>query len=209
MNAEAMTWLNRPKQFSVNDGELTIVTEPETDFWQRSYYGFQNENAPALLATIDENFTLSVRVRFEYKMRFDQAGIVIYLNKDNWFKASIEYENSDLSRLGSVVTNFGYSDWASNDIASVNEVWFRLSRRGPDFLIESSLDGRNYQQMRVFHLHLLGETKREMGWVDPPPPASLPISVGYYACSPQDSSFVARFDDIKLGLCSWPANGST
>ncbi len=46
MNAEAMTWLNKPKQFLVESGELTIVTEPETDFWQRSYYGFQNENAP-------------------------------------------------------------------------------------------------------------------------------------------------------------------
>jgi len=205
MNAEAMTWLNKPKQFLVESGELTIVTEPETDFWQRSYYGFQNENAPALLDTIDENFTLSVRVRCDYKARLDQAGIVIYLNKDNWFKASVEYENPHLARLSSVVTNFGYSDWASTDIPSISEVWFRLSRRGPDFLIESSADGKHYNQMRVFHLHLLGETTREMGRVDPPPPASLPVSVGYYACSPLDSSFEARFDEVQLGLCSWTA----
>lgn len=205
MNAEAMTWLNKPKHFSVEDGALTIVTEPETDFWQRSYCGRQNENAPALLATIDENFTLSVRVRFDHKARFDQAGIVIYLNKDNWFKASLEYENSYLSRLSSVVTNFGYSDRATTDIASINEVWFRLSRRGPDFMVESSLDGKHYQQMRVFHLHMLGETTREMGRVNPPPPASLPVSVGYYACSPLESSFEARFDEVQLGLCSWAA----
>ncbi|MGR5145996.1 DUF1349 domain-containing protein [Photobacterium alginatilyticum] len=205
MNAEAMTWLNQPKQFLVDGGELTIVTEPETDFWQRSYYGFQNENAPALLASIDENFTLSVRVRFDYKARQDQAGIVIYLNKDNWFKASIEHENPHLARLSSVVTNFGYSDWSGTDIASTTEVWFRLSRRGPDFLIESSFDGEHYSQMRVFHVHLLGETTQEMGQVDPPPPASLPVSVGYYACSPLDSSFEARFDEVQLGLCSWTA----
>lgn len=64
----------------------------------------------------------------------------MYLNSDNWLKASVEYENDKTQRLGSVVTNNGYSDWASNDIdARYKEMWFRLSRRCDDFCIENSL----------------------------------------------------------------------
>ena len=50
------------------------------------------------------------------KNRFDQCGIVMYLDSENWLKASIEYENQSFQHLGSVVTNNGYSDWATTEI---------------------------------------------------------------------------------------------
>ena len=34
---------------------VEIVTEPHTDLWQRTYYGFRNDNAPVLQMTTDEN----------------------------------------------------------------------------------------------------------------------------------------------------------
>ena len=53
---------------------------------------------------------------------------VVYLDSENWMKASIEYENEQYQRLGSVVTNHGYSDWATTDIdALVKSMWYRLS----------------------------------------------------------------------------------
>lgn len=55
------------------------------------------------------------------------------MDSNNWFKASIEFEDKNLSRLGSVVTNNGYSDWATTDISTKTEVWSRLSHRGPGF----------------------------------------------------------------------------
>ena len=36
----------------------------------------------------------------------------MYLDSDNWLKASMEFENDQIQRLGSVVTNNGYSDWS-------------------------------------------------------------------------------------------------
>ena len=128
------------------------------------------------------------------------------MDSANWFKSSIEYENDGFSRLGSVVTNFGYSDWATSDIPLPNKTWYRLSRRGPDFLIEYSFDGRGYKQMRIFHLSILGETTEEMGKVDPPLPAENTIQFGVYACSPTNSSFSARFTDFKLEPCTWLAH---
>ncbi|MDY6977762.1 MAG: DUF1349 domain-containing protein [Pseudomonadota bacterium] len=199
-------WLFEPKVSEVAKDSVSITTEPETDFWQRSYYGFRNDNAPALQIESSDNFTFTTKVSFDYQAQFDQCGLIIYLDSENWFKASIEYENSEFSRLGSVVTNLGYSDWATSDIPLPNEIWYRLSRRGPDFLIESSFDGVIFKQMRIFHLHKLGETTAKMGKSNPPMPASSVVSFGVYACSPLDSSFTARFTDMSLEPCSWLAH---
>lgn len=183
------TWIYEPKEYSLSDEKLIIKTEPKTDFWQRTYYGFQNDNAPALLIpTSEKYFSFNVKTQFNSKHRFDQCGVIIYQDSDNWFKASIEYENENYQRLGSVVTNHGYSDWATADIpAQQKEMYYRLSRRGSDYCIENSYDGVHYKQMRIFHLF---EGQGE-------------IRIGVYACSPEDSSFEATFTDIKLTECKW------
>ena len=199
------SWLNKPIQCHVTETSVVIYTEPKTDFWQRTYYGFRNDNAPAFLFETGENFTLSAKAKFEYEKQFDQCGLIIYLDSENWFKSSIEYENELFSRLGSVVTNSGYSDWATSDIVLPSEMWYRLSRRGPDFLIEYSQDGNSYKQMRIFHLKALGETTKEMGSVNPPLPAQEKIRFGVYACSPSDSSFRAEFTNFMIEPCKWLA----
>lgn len=199
-------WIYKPKNSEVTSEFVSITTEPKTDFWQRSYYGFRNDNAPALLIEVEQNFTFTVKVSFDYQALFDQCGIIIYLDNENWVKASIEYENPTFSRLGSVVTNLGYSDWATSDIPLPKEIWYRLNRRGPDFLIESSFDGQTFKQMRIFHLHKLGETTPEMGKYNPPLAAQNSVQFGVYACSPSESSFIAKFTEMNLEPCKWLAH---
>ncbi|EMQ63145.1 DUF1349 domain-containing protein [Vibrio cholerae] len=206
VNFTAGKWISEPKVSEVTSEFVSITTEPKTDFWQRSYYGFRNENAPALLIDSTDNFTFTAKVSFAYQQLFDQCGLIIYLDNENWFKASIEYENQSFSRLGSVVTNLGYSDWATTDIPLPKEIWYRLSRRGPDFLIESSFDGLVFNQMRIFHLHQLGETTIEMGKCNPPLPTQKVVSFGVYACSPSESSFTATFTEMSLDPCKWLAH---
>lgn len=199
-------WLNKSSQCTVTNDTVNIITEPNTDFWQRSYYGFRNDNAPAILFTSNGNFTFTSKANFEYRKQFDQCGLIIYIDSDNWFKSSIEFENDKFSRLGCVVTNFGYSDWSTTDISLPTEIWYRLSRRGPDFLIEYSLDGKEYTQMRIFHLHSLGETTTEMGKANPPLQVENTVQFGLYACSPSDSAFIAKFTELNFGPCSWLAH---
>ncbi len=198
-------WINQPQHSTIGHESITITTEPHTDFWQRTYYGFQHDNAPALLLTSDRNFSFTTKVSFNYQARFDQAGVIIYVDSDNWFKASVEYENADLSRLGSVITNQGYSDWATTDIATINSIWYRLSRRGADFLIEHSLDGQDFKQMRIFHLHILGNTEAN-GKLTPQEIYAQPVGFGIYACSPLSSSFTATFESLSLADSLWMAH---
>lgn len=202
-------WLNPPAKSSVLAEKVEIQTQPGTDFWQRSYYGFQNTNAPALLLRENKNFSFSLTTEFNGTTQFDQSGVFVYIDDENWCKASIEYENSQFSRLGSVVTNHGYSDWATTDIELVNRYSYRVSRRGPDILLESSAGGIEFKQMRICHMHKLGNTALHPEKEMTTHLNSVPIRFGIYACSPNESSFSARFFNFKLGVCRWQAHPQT
>ena len=187
---ELYQWMNQPKHFVVEKNRLIIETEPGTDLWQRTYYGFQNNNAPAFLQEIEGDFTFVVKTEFEESsFMYDQCGLLMYIDSENWVKVSVEYENEQFARLGSVVTNLGFSDWAATDIPSdVSEMFYRFSRRGQDFYIENSIEGKNYKQMRM--LHMLKNSEK--------------VKVGVYACSPLQSSFNAVFSVFGPSPCQWP-----
>lgn len=189
---ENLYWIREPRHTVMDDHKIEMITEPVTDLWQRTYYGFRNDNAPVLqMKTSEPYFSFVVKTEFESKHRFDQCGIVLYLDSDNWLKASIEFENEEFQRLGSVVTNHGYSDWATTNIsASIKEMWYRLSRRESDYCMECSQDGVNFKQMRICHMWAGAEE----------------ISFGIYACSPEESSFKAVFTDMKMMECQWNAH---
>ncbi len=192
VNAKEMKWIRAPKQYKVTEDRVEIITEPHTDLWQRTYYHFRNDSAPVFQLETDEQFfSFLVKTDFDTKVRYDQSGIVMYLDSDNWLKASVEYENDEIQRLGSVVTNNGYSDWSSVDVdASIKSIWFRLSRREDDFCIENSFDGVNFKQMRICHMFNAKEK----------------ISFGIYACSPEYSTFKASFTNMEITECQWSAH---
>lgn len=169
---------------------MEVVTAPHTNLWQRTYYNFQNDNALVLQTeTEEEFFSFVVKTNFSKSHhRFDQCGIVMYLDSENWLKGSIEYENENFQHLGSVVTNGGYSDWATTTISSdVKSMWYRLSRRSDDYCIECSENGVNFHQICICHMQK-GKGK---------------IQFDIYACSPENSSFKAVFTDMKLMECQW------
>ena len=188
-----LKWTREPKNFILQENRIEIVTEPHTDLWQRTYYNFQNDNAPVLqMETEEKFFSFIVKTDFsESHNRFDQCGVVMYLDSENWLKASVEFENEKFQHLGSVVTNHGYSDWATTAIpADVKIMWYRFSRRNSDYCIENSVDGKNFSQMRICHVHEGAEK----------------INFGIYACSPEDSSFKAIFTDMQITECAWKAH---
>ena len=192
-DVSSLQWTREPQSCAITQDRIEIVTQPHTDLWQRTYYHFRNDNAPVLQMTTDEKFfSFVVKTEFdESHHRFDQCGVVVYLGSENWLKGSIEYENENFQHLGSVVTNHGYSDWATTEIpASVKSMWYRLSRREGRFL---------YRMFR--------------GWNHVPADAHLPpyeakgeIRFGIYACSPEDSSFRAVFTNMEWTECKWLAH---
>lgn len=193
MDFSKWEWIREPGKYQISENKIKITTEAHTDLWQRTYYHFRNDNAPVFqMKTEEKFFSFVVKTDFSGSHhRFDQCGIVMYLDSENWLKASVEYENNEYQHLGSVVTNHGYSDWATTVIdADVKQMWYRFSRREDDYCIECSADGEKYSQMRICHMNEGAGT----------------IRFGIYACSPEDSSFTAVFSDMELTACQWKAH---
>ena len=182
-----LKWTREPAGYTIAEDRIEIITKPHTDLWQRTYYHFRNDNAPVLqMETSEKYFSFTVKTEFESHHRFDQCGVVMYLDSENWLKASVEYENEEFQHLGSVVTNHGYSDWATTEIdAGIKSMWYRFSRREDDYCLECSEDGIKFKQMRICHMYQVDEV----------------IQFGIYACSPEDSSFKAVFTNMELTEC--------
>lgn len=193
MDLTKFSWTREPESCTINGDIIEVVTKPHTDLWQRTYYHFRNDNAPVFQMETDERyFSFVVKTEFEESHhRYDQCGIVMYLDSENWLKGTVEYENEKYQNLGSVVTNQGYSDWATTAIdPSIKSMWYRFSRREDDYSIEWSEDGITFTQMRVCHMH------RGKGR----------IRFGIYACSPEESSFKAVFSHMQMMECQWKAH---
>ena len=84
IDAGSLEWIRKPKKCQVTKDKVEIITEPHTDLWQRTYYHFRNDNAPVLqMKTKEQFFSFVVRTVFDSKVRYDQSGIIMYLDNIN------------------------------------------------------------------------------------------------------------------------------
>ncbi len=179
---ERFRWSHEPPRWTAGP-PLEITTAPDTDYWQRTHYGFRRDNGHFLAAAVAGDFTVTAHVAFAPTAQYDQCGLMVRVDAATWIKCSVEYETPTLSRLGSVVTNLGYSDWATQDIASgVSEMWYQVRREGSDFTLAWADDGATWRQMRIAHLHTCPDD----------------IAVGFYACSPTGRGFTCRVYELQL-----------
>ena len=180
--ANSMKWLHEP-EWGVEDDVIRVRTQPDTDFWQRTHYGFRRDNAHALVEEASGDFRLHGHFRFFPTAQYDQCGLYLRVDEDNWFKCSVEFENPRHSRLGSVITRGGYSDWATQDIPSdVQAMAYRIDYVGGDLIASWSRDGGAWRQMRIAHLADEGK----------------PVLAGFYGCSPTGKGF--RFEVHEFGI---------
>lgn len=186
---EGFYWFNQPGRYLLGNG-LEIFTDERTDFWQRTHYGFQRDDGHCLFIKQTGDFSLTTRVEFDPRQKYDQCGLIVRIDSQNWIKVSTEYESDHVSRLGSVVTNLGYSDWATQDVSSDQRSrWYRINKRGSDFLLENSHDGQTWLQMRITHLHQPAEQ----------------VEIGVYACSPVGRDFRCCFKMLEISDSLWQA----
>lgn len=180
-----LSWLNPPPHESLGPNGLSIETAASSDFWQRTHYGFRVDNGHALLLAVSGDFRLETELSFLPQQQYDQAGLFVRLSERCWLKTSIEFEGDAPSRLGSVVTHDGWSDWSTQDVpASVRRAAYRISRRAGDYLVEYETAPQTYTQIRLAHL------AEDDG--------QTPVMAGLYACSPKGAGFRATFRALRV-----------
>lgn len=177
-------WFCEPQRWEIIHGDLEIYTDAQSDFWQRTHYGFRNDNAHFFYTKIAGDFEMQVKVTSHPVNKYDQAGLCIRIDAENWIKTSVEYIDNELSYLGAVVTNLGYSDWSTQPFNPKQRVVdYKIIKDGDDFEIYAKeSDDRDFKMIRICHLHK----------------AAREIMAGFYACSPTDAGMKAVFNDFQI-----------
>lgn len=185
LNSKAV-WHCEPRQWSLlpETQALRLWTDAPTDFWRKTHYGFEADNGHFLGLEVAGDFEMTSYIAYQPVHQYDQAGLMVRLSPDCWLKTSVEYELEEPARLGAVVTSGGYSDWSTQNVTpGGGEIWLRVRRERDDYLVESSRDGQQWEQLRLAHLQ---------------DDAAKTVRAGVYACSPKGAGFVAEFRHFTL-----------
>ena len=177
-----LRWYNEPARWAIDPAgdRLRLHTDAGTDFWQRTHYGFEADNGHFLYLDASSDFVLTTRVTSRPVHQYDQAGLMVRVSPACWLKTSVEFEPEGNNRLGAVVTNGQFSDWSTQPIGKdVDTVWFRIRAEGDDCIVDTSLDGRCWEQIRMARL-----LERA---------SASSVACGLYACSPKAAGYEADF----------------
>ena len=86
---ERMQWFNEPEGWEINGGTLTMDVTPQSDYWRISHYGFTVDDAPFLYTLRGGEFEVKVKISGDYKVHFDQAGLMLRIDHQNYIVVSI------------------------------------------------------------------------------------------------------------------------
>ena len=175
-----MNWFNEPEEWCVKDGVLTMQVTGRSDFWRVSHYGFTVDDGPFLYTERGGEFEAKIKVAGDYRDRFDQAGLMLRVDHENWIKCGIEFVDGHYN-VSAVVTH-GKSDWSVIKLdRPVDSIWLKAVRRWDAVEIFYSFDDREYTMMR-----------------NAPLAGNIPVKVGPVAAAPDGQGFKAEFSNFKV-----------
>lgn len=177
---DKMQWFNEPTKWEIKNNSLIMNVTPQSDYWRISHYGFTVDDAPFLYTMRGGEFEVKVKVTGDYTARFDQAGLMLRIDHENYIKAGIEFVDGKYN-LSTVVTHHT-SDWSIIALdRPVPFVWIKAVRRLDAIEVFYSFDDVTYTLMRN-------------AWM----PDNHPIMVGVMAACPDGNGFKARFDNFSI-----------
>ena len=86
-----MEWMNEPPEWSERDSAVLFTTGDRTDFWNRTVYGFRHSNGHLRYCVAKGDYTAQVIVSAAYEQLYDQAGLMLVVDEENWLKCGIEF----------------------------------------------------------------------------------------------------------------------
>lgn len=177
---DKMQWFNEPEQWEIKDGTLSMFVTPQTDYWRISHYGFTVDDAPFYYATYGGEFEAKVKITGDYKVRFDQAGLMLRIDHENYIKTGIEFVDGKYN-ISAVVTH-GKSDWSVITLDKTPDcIWIKAARRLDAVELFYSYDDKTYTMMR-----------------NAPLADNTPVMVGLMGACPDGKGFNVKFEHFKV-----------
>ncbi len=174
-----MDWFNPPPQWQQQPNYISLTSAGETDFWRKTHADFIKDDGHFYYETIEGDFTAHVKVTGHYNALYDQAGLMLRLDAENWIKCGVEYV--DGQQYASAVVTRDYSDWSVVTIPNPDTIWLKMSRHQHTVEIQYSLDGARYAMLRQSYF--------------PPEPR---VMLGVMCCAPKGTGFSAQFEGFQI-----------
>lgn len=147
--SEEGLWINKPAHVTQTEEQLLMRTGANTDFWVKTWYGFERHSGHAFGFMLEGEFTLEVKIAAAFEQLYDQAGIFIEASETQWVKSGIEY-NDGAPAIGCVVTQ-GQSDWSTGVFpGDAREFWMRATLEKQALRLQYSTDGKTWPLLRLF-----------------------------------------------------------
>lgn len=175
-----MKWHNEPQQWQKQNNKVTVHAETKTDFWRITRHNFITDNGHFYFEKTTENFIATVKVSGQYNALYDQAGLMVRLDKKNWIKCGIELVEG--IQYASVVVTRDYSDWSVVALPeNPSSIWFRLSRYESSIEIDFLEDGKDFHMLRQTYFT-----------------ENPSLYIGLMCCAPQGNGFTVTFEDFLI-----------
>ena len=135
------SWTRKPVSISQDGNSLNVEAAAESDWWRTTAYGFIHDDGHALVKEFPNESAVEVSFILNYTEQFDQAGIFVTSDPENWIKAGVEYCDG-FPQVGAVVTQVN-SDWSVAPVAEWmnQEVTIRVSRSGDAVTVRAGING--------------------------------------------------------------------
>ncbi|MEG0886345.1 MAG: DUF1349 domain-containing protein, partial [Janthinobacterium sp.] len=142
------SWLNPPENWSADGAQLRVTTDEKTDFWRKTQYGFIRDSGHFFGTEIAGDFTAQLHVAAQYSALYDQAGMMVRIDEQNWIKCGVEFSDGQL--LLSTVLTLDKSDWAVGIApAMADGFWLRVTVEQGVIRVQYSIDGKLWPLLRL------------------------------------------------------------
>ena len=175
-------WYNQPKFWQETEDKIIVQSLGKTDFWRITHYDFIRDNGHFYYQEISGNFNLDIKITGDYQTLYDQAGLMVRESETVWLKCGIEFVEA-VQNISAVITR-NYSDWSVIPLSSPPvSLWLKLERRAETVEIKYSLNGQDYQLLRLGYLT-----------------SNPTVQAGLMCASPQGEGFLTTFEGFKLQM---------
>ncbi|MCR4032161.1 MULTISPECIES: DUF1349 domain-containing protein [Flavobacterium] len=183
VNAQKLTalrWLNEPSEWEIKDNKLIMQVTPQSDYWNKSHYGFTVYDGPFYYTERSGEFEVVLKMGGAYKTRFDQVCLMLRIDENNYVKTGVEYVDGIYNI--STVHTIDKSSWSVVGLKDKpKNIWMKAVRRLDALEIFYSTDGTNYIMTNTVYF-----------------PEFKTVQVGMMAASPDGKGFSAVFEDFKI-----------
>lgn len=155
-----------------------MFVTPKSDFWIEPEV--HRDSGNFFFTKLSGDFSIQVTFSGDYKILYDQAGIMVRKNNKLWMKCGVELYQQ--TQQASTVMTRDFSDWSIQNVNYPKSFTVRVIRKKESVDVEYSLNEKDFVLMR--RGYLTGEKE---------------LDVGVMACAPtSEKGFKVVFHNLVI-----------